>query len=352
MEYDEGADARRTGRRRHRWPAVLGAAAAAAVLVAGSVTGIEAVRHHSGASTPTTIVFTTADLATGDPTFRLGPDQVPSIAGLTASQAKALLERRGYRVTVSERSACPAAGDTFVTPVPGTILATGSTVTLHETTIPPNVSCAVAAPDDRVVAFLAWARGLGPAPRFASTVGVQFTSHGPVPGQDATLHGTAVADRSSWPGLESLADTLATPARGAAGLLPLVATPFYSTCSPSPGGTCPQEPAVHLAGSADATSLKSDASTQFDVMLEIDARGLITAVVLVDHREPRTTVDVDVVGDSVAYATARLKAYGFEVTATDADLSCAQRGQVLAATARGAHDVTIQVSRDNAACAA
>ena len=329
-------------------------AAAAVLLVAGGATaGVRLLHHPASAApaTPTTPTVPVADLTTSDPAFRLGPDQVPSIAGLDARQARALLEKTGYRVRVDQRSGCADVADELgLTPHPGTILTRGSTVILREVVPSPGADCAQADhPDARVTAFLAWARGLGPMPDFADRVTVQFTTQAASGGVTRTLHGAAIAERDGWPGLSSLADVLAVPARGQAGLIPLAATRSTTTCSPAPGGTCPPMPSATIAGSAGATNVKADTDPLFAVTLELGAGDRIAAVILVDERALSRTDGPDVVGDSADFAAARLRAYGFDVTRRDV-LGCAQRGQVTGTEIEGNH-TTIEVSDNHASCA-
>jgi hypothetical protein len=325
----------------------IAAAAAAVALVAAGAAGAGSLLHHDAAAPQAP----TADLDTSDPAFRLGPDQVPSVAGLDATQARRLLITLGYRVEVSEQRGCPSAQSALsVEPGPGTILDRRSTVTLRVITPDPAVRCALGnTPDARVMAFLAWSRGLGPEPPFSPLLTVQLVDRSTGEDSVTRLRGAAAADRHSWPGLAALANLLAAPVRGMSGLLPLTVTRMDSTCLPTPGGTCPEMPGAALGADAGSTSHRSDTDDGFTVDLQISSDGTIGSVALVDQRAPSRTDVPDVVGDSAAYATTRLRAFGLHVTRRDVD-ACAQRDQVTRAEVSDG-TATISVSRGDDACA-
>lgn len=345
------------GRRRsnatHRRLALAVAVIAVLVVAASVVATVEVAGQVSG-DPKRTVRFSAADLSTADPSFRLGPDQVPSIAGLDAEQATALLTSAGYDVRVATREGCASAGDELtLEPQTGTILEPGATVTLHEVVPSPGADCAQADhPDFRVLTFLAWARGLGPAPDFADKVRVEFAAQYASGGSTRVLQHAEIADRQAWPGLTALADALAAPTRRGDTLVPLVISRLDATCAPPPGGTCPVWPGAAISGSWIYARGKADTDPLFNVALLIGAHHRITAVTLFDRRHEHPNVDPDVVGDSEAYAAARLKAYGFKVTAAYADFSCAQRDQVIATAPSGINTVSLEVSRPEATCAA
>lgn len=332
------------------------AAVLAVVVVATGVALGDRPHRHVTASVPPSVNGTTStanhptmDVSAVDPAFRLGPDQVPSVAGLNPAQARSLLISRGYRVQVVERHDCPSAQNApAVQPGPGSILAGGSTVTLRVTTPTPGALCPLGAdvPDPRVTTFLAWARGFGPEPAFSPTVTVQVITRSTGEDLVTRLHGVAIADRANWPGLTALGDVLAVPVRGSVGLLPLAVTRTDSTCLPVLGGTCPEMPGASLGGgAAAATSRRSDTGGDFTIGLQLSADGTINAVALVDQRAPRDTDSPDVVGDSASYASVRLRAYGLHTRRRDVD-DCAQREQVTHTETSG-DQATISVSRGN-----
>jgi len=349
MPPDEVRDRHRSSAT-HRGLALAVAVLAVLVVAASVVAAVEVRGQISGASR-NTVRFSAADLSTADPSFRLGPDQVPSVAGLNAEQASALLKSVGYGVRVATRGGCAsAAGELRLEPPTGTIVDPGSTVTLHEVVPSPGGDCAQGDhPDSSVLAFLAWARGLGPIPRFADDVRVRFVAQHASGGGSRILHRAEVGDRSAWPGLGSLADALAVPLRSPTTLIPLAVTRMDATCSPPPGGTCPDWRGAELGGDPGLANRKDETEPLFDVTLQFGAQRRITAVVLDDERTGHSSVEPDVAGDSQAYATARLRAFGFNV-ATSLRTFCTQPGLVIGAKPSGINTVILDVSRGGGAC--
>lgn len=291
-------------------------------IMTAALTGCSAGAPPRAQSGPTG--FTPAQLAAGDPSFRLGPDQVPSIAGLAAAQAGAFLTRRGFRVVVDRRTGCTSLVDVRLEPGPGAFADRGTAVTLHEAVTPPEADCAQAQhPDGTVLALLAWARGLGPRPRLAARLEAAFAVTASGTRITRSLRGADAADPGRWPGMRALADVLAAPVRTWRGPLPLVASRLDAVCTPVAGGRCPDAPGASLGGDPTATDDRRDTASLFDVTLHLDDRRRITAVTFVDHRPAPTPHLPDVVGDSAAYATARLRAFAHAVVRRDAAASCA-----------------------------
>ncbi|WGL52303.1 PASTA domain-containing protein [Nocardioides sp. BP30] len=327
--------------------------AATALALALVATGVTACDGAWTSTTPSgaSPSLTATDLATDDPAFRLGPDQVPSIAGLDADEAADLLGSHGYLVRIDRRPGCATAQDELaVEPRTGTILPPGSSVALSEVVAPAGADCAeVDHPDRSVVSLLAWARGLGPRPRFEDRVTVEFRTQTASGGDTRTLQGAALADREDWPGLGSLADVLAVPARDGEELVPLVVT-RDSSCSSASAPSCALMRGAVIGGSATYTNHRVDTAGLFTVALWVDHRGRVGRVLLSDERVPAAVDAPDVVGDSAAFAAARLHAFGFGVT-TRRVPGCAQRGEVTGVRSDGTH-ATIEVSDGTAACAA
>lgn len=143
-----------------RWPVL--AAAAVVLLISGGITlGIPGNRS-TGPDTPPA----TADVTTPESgTFRLGPDQVPSVFGLTAKPARELLEARGLEVTTRTSPTCDSHGRAAGTePGTGTLVEPGDQVTLLVTEFPANASCTFDEPRIAALTLLDAALGQGDPP--------------------------------------------------------------------------------------------------------------------------------------------------------------------------------------------
>ncbi|MEZ0580844.1 PASTA domain-containing protein [Nocardioides sp. MH1] len=176
--------------RRRAWP-VLVAVAAAVVAVAG--VGV-ALRPDASAPRPRgpadNSTSTTAEPSLTGVAFRLGPDQVPSVVGLTAEAAERLLVRDGYVVTVRDEPSCGAGQAVGTDPSVGAIIEPGAAVTLLRGD--GSRRClAGSVPDHGLLDFLLSG---GPAPRFADEVGI-YTGDG----APRVVSGEEAADAATWP---------------------------------------------------------------------------------------------------------------------------------------------------------
>lgn len=173
--------------RRVRWPVAVGLAALAALLAAGLL----------------------VDGGTRAPDEGpLADDQVPSLFGYDTTAATALLRGRGLDVVEQRVRSCEPVGLVVGSDPPtGTRFDAGDTVTLR-TAAPSGRFCTTDFPARaHAWAFLAFATGRGPAPRFAARVAVLVDGRGPV-----LLAREEAADRSRWgdPGvLTELGDAMA-----------------------------------------------------------------------------------------------------------------------------------------------
>ncbi|WP_395658252.1 PASTA domain-containing protein [Nocardioides sp.] len=113
------------------------------------------------------------------PPDRLRGDQVPSLFGYDGSDARALLEDRGLRVTVQPFRACEVYGRAVGSDPPaGTPYDAGDPITLY-TSLPADVAC-LTDYQDRAASWqlLDFANHRGPAPTFADRVFV-YPGDGP-----------------------------------------------------------------------------------------------------------------------------------------------------------------------------
>lgn len=271
----------------------LVAAAAAVLLVAG---GVAVARHGDTADVPAAPSF---DTYPGDRSFRLGPDQIPPVEGETEAAATHLLQQRGYAVTTRTQPVCAVDGTvTAMSPAAGTIATDGQSVAL---TIahPDGLPCPGLLPSSDPL--LTWAEGEAAAPRFAQKVVVENDG-----GVVATLVGTARTDAAAWPGLQALV----AAARGVSVVQPDTGAAAYRVVANTVDVT--RQRCDRSACTRRTITVLGGGGVLLQAHLTDDASGAITAVDIVDRRT--TGAVPDVVGDSAAYATARLGAFGYAVT--------------------------------------
>ncbi len=130
------------------------------------------------------------------PADRLRGDQVPSLFGFDGSQARDLLESRGFRVSLEPFRACEVLGRVVGSdPPPGTTYHRGDRITVY-TSMPADVAC-LTDYQDRATAWrlLDFANGRGEAPPFADRVFVYAGDAEPV-----VLAHDEAADRGAWSG--------------------------------------------------------------------------------------------------------------------------------------------------------
>ncbi|CAI9412035.1 PASTA domain-containing protein [Nocardioides sp. T2.26MG-1] len=304
------------------WPAL--AAAAAIVLVAALL----AVTLPGGGRTPEP-----APPPPDDGRFRLGPDQVPSVFGLTAEQAVDRLQDLGLRGTIATVASCrDLPGRALGTrPATGTLVDPGTSVTV--TTAAPDAGCLGRdlGPDREAAwRFLDFARGRGDAPPLAGEVAVYV-------GDDrTTLSRTEASNPQSWPGLDIVRRAVGEVQRWSSDGSTVYQTPGLGTqIGPGGCGPRPQElrgrrglvlwvgiptDGVHLFGTCTAVTLFRNPAGALDAVLVSDV-----------HAPGDVPGPPDVVGDSAAYARDRLEAAGYGVDEV-ARPDCGQVGTVAAQT--------------------
>jgi len=177
---------------RRAWPALVAVAAAVAVVTVG--VGV-AVRPDGttppppGEATSSATADPTADPYAGDPAFHLGPDQVPSVEGLSGDAAVRKLTAAGFRVEVRDEPSCWAGRALGTEPGLGALVEPGATVTVLRGD--SSGSNCLNAPDFGLLDFLA---GNGAAPPFAEEVSIYQDD------DDArVIRGQQAADVASWP---------------------------------------------------------------------------------------------------------------------------------------------------------
>lgn len=297
-------------RRRTVLPLMVGAVAVL-VVVGGGI----AISRHDNATPPAGPAY---DLYPGDATFHLGPDQVPPVEGYPAAQAKQLLGQQGYAVTETAAPRCPSDETvTAVSPQPGTIASAGQSIDLTVATFAGH-PCPSGPPDTDP--FLTWAQGAGPAPRFAASVWIENDDT-----RVATLTGASRTNPAAWPGLKGLVDA----ASGVSAAAPDRRTRSYrivrnavvvadAVCH-GPRGDCGRYRNRAIEVHGEHTLL-------VQAVLAVGPRGAIRGVDVIDDRSTAGPFP-DVLGDSAAYATARLGAFGYAVTEVPR-VDCAPVGMV------------------------
>ncbi len=280
---------------RRRWPVL--AAAAAVVLVVGGVTlGIPGNSTRDQGTPPAPAQ--TADRG-ADATFRLGPDQVPSIFGHTEEGATALLEAQGLEVQVEADHTCAPSGYASRTEPPtGSLITRVDTVRLFVTEPPPAARCAISSARTAAAELLAHALGDAPAPATA-------------PGVDLE---PALERLRTW------AEEIGRYSQGGEGNLLDFPTPELSAnaAETSSCGERLDDEALEIA-----IKLRADTTVDFVQrcrVVYVYYRGElgdspIERVQLPPQRGRSPTGPADVVGNSLAFATDRLEAQGYVVEA-------------------------------------
>lgn len=308
-------------------PAVAAAAAVAAVAAGAALAPTLLER---GATPP-------ADEgpAAEDWSFHLGPDQVPSVFGYSAEDARTMLVERGLAVTVRDVPWCGDAGRAVGTrPATGRVVAPGAEVTLLRSLGEhPTAACRAYTFDDAgrrdAWALIEWIDGRAAAPAFADDVAYYLGDQGRTP-----LTG-APADVASWPGLRRAVDAMvaAGSRRGPADTysrLFLFTSRDERACLSTPPALA-DRPALTLDFEVPMDGVSPGSCRNLHVYR--DATGAIEALWLDVSRQPGEVeyFSPDVTGNSLAYAEERLTAAGFAVEVVRRR-DCGQVGLVSAQT--------------------
>lgn len=142
------------------------------------------------------------------------PQALPSLFGYTGAQGQALLESRGYDVLLRPARACDPPGLVLATsPAAGALVSRGGAVSIR-TAVTDEGACTVPLADRAEAwAFVAWARDLGPEPRFAEQVLLVAD------GEDRIYDDPGSGLRDRWAGaLRLVADAAERPADTSTGL--------------------------------------------------------------------------------------------------------------------------------------
>lgn len=187
----------RTARPSRRW--LPAAAAAAAVLVVAAAVSV--VGGGDGPDGPAPVVQSTSER---QEQVRAGTWPLPGVAGLDETQAKHLLEARGYRVRVKRAGwiGCGlGTGDAVDTEPPtGAVVDPGSLVALRvagaidngDGTVSSGIADCFTDHQELPYRLLAFARGVGPAPALADTVVID------TPSGRTTLGAAEAAGAGAW----------------------------------------------------------------------------------------------------------------------------------------------------------
>lgn len=298
---------------RRTWPALVAVAAAVAAVALG--VGL-AVRPDGSAPPPSDATSTTpvnpdVDLFAGDPKFHLGPDQVPSVAGLSAEAAVRKLEAVGFRVEVRDQSSCWADRALGTEPALGSLVEPGAAVTLLRADGTRRCPAGNSA-DFELLDFLL---GDGQAPRFAAEVTIYRSED-----EATVVSADEAADSASWPRREEIARLLESAVYADGEFHPVSIRfgddPDHFSCGQEePGGLGGEGSAIMLSpGHLDTIPLVTGECVDLGVYR--DDAGAITAVhvdagIDLDERPP-WVFPPNVLGNSKAFALARVDAAGYD----------------------------------------
>jgi hypothetical protein len=300
---------------RRTWPALVGVAAAVAVVAVG--VGV-AVRPDGTAPPPPRDATSSptsepvVDPYAGDPTFHLGPDQVPSVEGLSAEAAERRLVEAGFTVEVRSQASCWDGRAIGTRPGLGSPGRAGATVTVlrgDSTTL----DCRVA-PDFGLLDFLG---GTGPAPRFAEEVSIYTSAD-----DSSVISGEQAADPSAWPRRDVVTRLLDTVVYADGEFHPV----SINVGDDPDDFSCGEEEPVGVTGRGEAFALAPwhlggipAMGACLDLGIYRDDRGAITAV-QVDARDWQDAPDTfppSVLGNSEEYARTRVEAFGYQADFVD-----------------------------------
>lgn len=301
-----------------RWPAIAAAAAVAVVAV-----GVAwASSHRSTDPEPSPA----PDLSTGG-RFQFGPDQVPSVFGLTTEQAADLMRTRGLQPHIEHVSTCREAPGRAMSVVPaaGTLVTQGDEVTIRT----PGTARCPADQDARAFgwAFLDFAAGRAGPPPMTPTV-VVYDDSGATRLEDAEL--------ADWSALDLVRAGL-SEMQHVKGGRPAFTTPTL-TVRDTRSASCGDrpKPLAHRRGLALDIGTPADGlgigHSCLEVTLFLGSDGELESVLVVGSGRPTDLPGPpDVVGNSVGFATDRLESAGYRVATVDRR-DCAPVGTVAAQT--------------------
>jgi len=284
---------------------------------------------------------TPAAAANDDGRFRLGPDQVPSVFGLTADQAVGRLETLGLHASVKTIATCRDLPGRALWTRPGTggLVTPGADVVVI--TAAPGARCLIGdlGPDREAAwRFLDFADGRGGPPPLAAEVSVYAG------GSRTTLTAVQATDPRAWPGLATITQAVGAVERVGAGRTVGYRTPrlgtrlgTHASCGTRPAELRGRRGLVLWIGvPTDGMGL---VGTCTELTLFRDELGAIDAVLVSDTRAPTSLPGPpDVVGNSAAVARDRLEAAGYAVDEV-AGPGCGQVGTVSAQTPSWGEDV-------------
>lgn len=273
------------------WLAPAGAAAAVALIAAGIVLGA---RHGHQGVAPVIAPPSQDDLA-----FRLGPDQVPNVVGLSDVDAARMLRGSGYLVKFQDVSRCAPDGNVVGTePAVGSVVPSGAEVTIRRVSSASMDCVALSTRLDGGVSD--WLIAGGAVANFADHVRVT------VDGQSTDLSGPERINSPLW-------DTVRAQIRGR--LTPQLVDDdgrlVFATWDPVLG-ECVVE------GTATAKLCGTP-------VVAVDDRFVVSRVIVNPAEQVSTP---QVVGNSEAFATRRLQALGYRVDTVKVS-ACAQAGLVI-----------------------
>lgn len=298
------------------WPILVAVAAAVAVVAVGvgvAVLPDDAAPPSPGDATSSAPVDRATDPYAGDPTFHLGPDQVPSVEGLSADAAVRKLTAAGFQAEVRNESSCQAGRAVGTEPGLGALLEPGATVTVLSGD-GARRCLAGDVPDFGLLDFLA---GTGPAPRFADEVRIyqNFDDTSVISAEDAS-------DPASWPRRDVIARLLDAVVYAGGEFHPVVINlgddpDDFSCGEPEPIGVTGGGEAFVLApwhlGGIPARG------ACLDLGIYRNDAGAITAVQIDarDWSEAPFALPPSVIGNSEEFARTRLEAVGYHAEFVD-----------------------------------
>lgn len=268
--------------------------------------------------------------AADDGRFRLGPDQVPSVFGLTAEQAVDRLEALGLQAAIDTIATCRDLPGRALWTRPGTGRLASAGTEVVVTTAAPGTRCLLGdlGPDREAAwRFLDFADGRGVPPSFAEEVTVYAG------GTQTTLTTLQAIDPGSWPELAPVLRAVAAIERVRAGRTVGYRTPGLGTRIGADASCGTRPPDLrHRRGLVLWVGIPTDGvgtiGTCTELTLFRNDAGAIDAVLVSEGRPPVVTSGPpDVVGNSATFARDRLEAAGYSVDEATGP-GCGQVGTV------------------------
>lgn len=290
------------------WP-VVAAAAAVAVVATGLAVGLPDRGDDPEPAAP----------VPQDTSFRLGPDQVPSLFGYDPGTAVSRLAELGFAPSLQTVPGCGDGSRVLRTEPPvGSVVEPGATVTVWAATDASGAFCVADTDHEDGWGVLDLVAGrpstLGLAPTVTAYDGDRAT----------TLAAAEVAD---WRPLVDVVDAMTGVQR-----LDGIPTQSLLETRRTTEATCGTQPPTTLTGTAVSAGLPTDGTfLSCNAVVLFREGGLVTMLQVVRAPEPRTPPTVaDVVGNSAAYATERLEAQGYDVVRAEGTSACETAGLVTA----------------------